>query len=90
MENNITQEDSFSATIQLSCPECENLVITKLKLEDDDIKFPQNIDYILKRMIGEIKHYSFRGIENCECGNIVISCLTVSAHGNQSNVKFYG
>jgi len=80
------QNEPLSSMVQLSCPECEKLIFTKLILENDDMELRNNIDHILKIMIGSTKHYSFRGIVNCECGNIVISCLTVSAHCNESNV----
>jgi len=86
MEGNLIQVDNIVSMIQLSCPECENLVIADLRLEENDIKLPQDVDYIIKKMIGVTKHYSFRGMTNCECGNIVISCLTVSAHGNRSEM----
>jgi len=49
MEGNLIQVDNIVSMIQLSCPECENLVITELRLEENDIKLPQDVDYIIKK-----------------------------------------
>jgi len=61
--------------IQLSCPECQTLVTTKMKLEDEDIT------QLLESMIEGVHHYCFKGMVKCECDKIVVCCLTVSAHG---------
>jgi len=80
MVDNTTLEDSSSRMIQLSCPECENLVITEFVLGDNDAELHQDIANILEIVIGDTKHYSFKGSTKCECGNIVVSSLTVSAY----------
>ena len=61
--------------IQLSCPECQTILTAEMKLEDE------HITQLLESMMEGVHHYSFKGIVKCECGKMVLSCLTVSAHG---------
>jgi len=78
-----TEVSTGAVAIQMSCPDCERLIVAQMFLEDgeDSAKLPKDISQVLEAMIGVSKHYCFNGRTQCDCGKMVMSCLTVSAHG---------
>ena len=69
----------LNTTIELSCPDCQKLILMDMFLDSKEDKLPQEVDAIFNMLIGNIVHYSFKGMIKCACGSIVVSCLTVSA-----------
>jgi len=81
-------EDSSTINLEVSCPVCGSMIVSQKALENEDTtKLPKEVAQMLEVMIGVSKHYAFNGRTQCECGNMVMTCLTVSAHGANSMIK---
>ena len=58
--------------IQLSCPGCNSLIPMEMSVDE--------LSKVFRTILGETEQYCYKGIKSCDCGKMVVSCLTVSAY----------
>jgi len=75
-------KDENSTPLQLSCPNCEELILINMKFENKGTKYdPSEITNTKNILKSIIKHYSFFGVERCEnCRKMIMVDMSVSSH----------
>ena len=67
-------------SMMIQCPECKSMLNIEMSYTADDKTLPTELQSFFDSIVGDVQHYSFRGSRSCECGKVILSCLTVSAH----------
>jgi len=62
--------------LEVSCPECGKVHIIEVQYCDET---NNTFTAMFGALLGGINHYSFKGMQLCECGFMVNVCMTVSA-----------